>query len=69
MDLLHARCRLERAFRDICIIALSETWLDESVSDAEVSLDNFMIIRSDRSKASGKMRGGGVCIYINNRVV
>ncbi|CAL8361170.1 unnamed protein product [Arctogadus glacialis] len=45
MDLLHARCRMERAFRDICIIALTETWLDDSVSDDEVSLDNFTIIR------------------------
>ncbi len=66
MDLLHARCRLERAFRDICIIALSETWLDQSVSDVEVSLDNFTIIRADRTEQSGKTRGGGVCLYINN---
>ncbi|KAK0135719.1 hypothetical protein N1851_028396 [Merluccius polli] len=67
MDLLHARCRFERAFRDICIIALSETWLEESVSDSEVSLDNFTIIRSDRTRHSGKTRGGGVCLYINDR--
>ncbi|GAA6215221.1 A disintegrin and metalloproteinase with thrombospondin motifs 17 isoform X1 [Lates japonicus] len=67
MDLLHARCRLERAFRDICIIALTETWLDESVLDEEVGLDNFTIIRSDRTTNSGKTRGGGVCLYINDR--
>lgn len=51
MDLLHARCHI---FRDICIIALSKTWLKESVSDAEVSLDNFTIIRSDRTRLSGR---------------
>ena len=67
MDLLHARCRMERAFRDICIIALTETWLDDSVSDDEVSLDNFTIIRSDRTRNSGKTRGGGLCLYINDR--
>jgi hypothetical protein len=58
---------MERAFRDICIIALTETWLDDSVSDDEVSLDNFTIIRSDRTRNSGKTRGGGLCLYINDR--
>ena len=67
MDMLHARCRLERAFRDICIIALTETWLDGSISDNEVTLDGFTIIRSDRTVQSGKTRGGGVCFYINDR--
>lgn len=55
MDLLHAWCQLERAFRDTCIIALSETWLGESVSDVDVSLDNFTIIRSNSTRQSGKM--------------
>lgn len=45
-----------------------ETWLDESVSDVEVHLDNFTIIRSDRSRQSGKMQGCDVIsIYINSR--
>lgn len=66
MDLLHARCRMERAFRGICIIALSETLLDQSVTDVAVSLGNFTIIRSNSTKQSGKMCGGGVCLYINN---
>ena len=64
MDLLHARCWFERAFNDICIIALSETWLEESVPDSEVRLDNFTIIRSDRTRHSGKKRGSGVSLYI-----
>ena len=67
MDMLHARCRLERAFRDICIIALTKTWLDGSISDNEVTLDGFTIIRSDSTVQSGKTRGGGVCFYINDR--
>lgn len=44
LDLLHAKCLVERAFREACIIALTETWLDEDVPDSEVSLDNFTII-------------------------
>lgn len=38
-------------------------WLDESVPDAEVSLDNFSIIISDRTALSGKMQRGGVCLF------
>ena len=66
MDLLHAKCRVERAFRNVCIIALTETWLDGDVLDTEVSLDNFSILRADRTSRSGKDRGGGVCI-LNKR--
>lgn len=58
---------LYRAFRDGCVIGLCETWLYEAVPDEEVTLDNFILIRSDRTTGSGKMRGGGVCLYINNR--
>ena len=58
----------EKSFREACIIALSETWLNDSeLPDEEVSLDNFTIIRVDRTIDSGNERGGGVCVYINNR--
>ncbi|KAJ8363033.1 hypothetical protein SKAU_G00118640 [Synaphobranchus kaupii] len=59
--------RAERAYREACIIALTESWLDETVPDPEVHLDNFTIFRADRTKASGKERGAGVCMYVNNR--
>ena len=48
--------------RDNCIdiMTFSETWLDESVSDAEVFSDNsnLTVIRIDRNR-----RGGGVAIF------
>lgn len=43
------------------VIALSETWLDSSVTDSEVHLDGFSIVRRDRDR-----QGGGVCLYISN---
>lgn len=67
MDLLHAKCRLERTFRDACIIALTETWLDGTTPDSEVSLDHFTILQADRTRKSGKNKGGGVCIFVNKR--
>lgn len=67
MDILHAKCRVEKAFPEASIIALTEPWLNDSITDGEVSLDNFTTIRADRTKESGKERGGGICIYISGR--
>lgn len=67
MDQLHAKCQGERLFRDVCIIALTESWLDESISDSEINLDNFLTVRADRTRQSGKERGGGLCVFINKR--
>ena len=41
------------------VIGVTETWLDDSISDAEISLPGYVIVRQDR-----KCGGGGVCIYI-----
>ena len=41
-------------------IAISETWLDHSIRDMEVSLDSYRLFRRDRSR-----HGGGVCIYVS----
>ena len=41
------------------IICVNETWLDDTVSDGEIALDGFNILRSDRKDQAG----GGVCLY------
>lgn len=51
MDILHARCQVEKSFREACIITLSETWLKDSIPDEEVRLDNFTIIRAPSSRS------------------
>jgi len=43
------------------VICISETWLDSSVNDAEIHLDNYSVVRRDRDR-----HGGGVCCYIRN---
>ena len=45
------------------VICLSETWLDSSVSDAEIHIDNYSVVRRDRDR-----HGGGVCCYIRNNI-
>ena len=45
------------------ILGLNETWLDESIADAEVSVPGYRIIRNDRNRY-----GGGVCFYIKDTI-
>ncbi|XP_071954198.1 uncharacterized protein [Antedon mediterranea] len=48
---------------DVSLIAISESWLDKSVNNSEISIDNYSIERKDRCTNSV---GGGVCLYIRN---
>ncbi|ELU00762.1 hypothetical protein CAPTEDRAFT_202158 [Capitella teleta] len=50
------------------VIILTETWLGDDVPDGSVSLDNFTLLRKDRTAVeTNKIRGVGVCVYVNNR--
>ena len=41
-------------------LALTETWLDSYVSDAQINIRNYIVSRCDRHG-----RGGGVCLYVH----
>ena len=43
------------------IFSVNETWLDESVSNDEINIDGFRVVRKDRNR-----NGGGIAIYIRN---
>lgn len=55
-----------RRVLNCCCMILSETWLDPSIPDAAIELAGHTAYRADRTADSGKMTGGGLCIYINN---
>ena len=41
------------------MIALTETWLDDSVNDSELIINNYCLIRAYRN-----LQRGGVCLFI-----
>ena len=45
----------------IHIIAITETWLDKKIEDAEVDIPGYKIYRKDRDAD-----GGGVAVYVRN---
>ena len=69
MDELRANATHLNEYRDACMMAFTETWFDNSVSDRGTFVDGFGCpTRLDRDrKATGKEKGGGVCLYVNER--
>jgi exonuclease III len=43
------------------ILALNETRLDDNISNQDMFIHNYDLIRADRSRT-----GGGVCLYVRN---
>ncbi len=55
------RCLLKNC--KVGIFCLTETWLDSSVTNNEIKVDNSNVIRKDRNR-----QGGGVCIFIRSDI-
>ena len=52
---------------NICILGISETWLNGSVPNSMINIPQYDIYRHDRTRNSGKLTGGGVCIYAHTK--
>ncbi|CAB3983858.1 RNA-directed DNA polymerase from transposon BS [Paramuricea clavata] len=54
------------------IFAMSETWLNSTWNDCELSVDNYTIYRLDRTGSStlrSSTKGGGVAAYVKNSLL
>ena len=68
-DELQANVNYMHEYRQACLLAFTETWLDGNVQDSDLFIDEFDTpIRLDRNKRdTWKEQGGGVCFYVNRR--
>ena len=48
---------------DLDVLCINETWLDGSISDTEIDIDGYFLLRKDRNR-----NGGGVCMYVSERI-
>ena len=62
-SLMNILDELRQRLSDIDIIAVSETWATEELSDAELSIDGYVLFRRDR-KSDRFTKGGGVALSI-----
>ena len=55
------RCFVKSEAPDV--LGLSETWLDNSISDKEISISGYHLLRRDRNRS-----GGGVACYVIDQI-
>lgn len=46
-------------------MVLMETWLHLDLASSQLEVDGSSLVWADRSAASGKNQGGGVCVFVN----
>lgn len=66
LDELRARITTQREIRECCALIFTETWLSDKVPEDAIKLQTHSVHRGDRTAASGKVKGGGVCVFVNN---
>lgn len=68
-DKLQGNICCQKDFKSCCVIALTESWLTVNDRDADFCMDGFGApLRLNRHmENTGKMQGGGVCLYINKQ--
>ena len=66
-DELLANVVFRSELREACMLCFTETWFCDNISDDSVAVDGFgSPFHCDRDcDVTGKNRGGGVCMYIN----
>ena len=69
MDELQANVSYMHEYKHACLLAFTETWLDNDVRDEDLSVNGFGTpVRLDRNKSdTGKSQGGGVCLFVNRK--
>lgn len=68
LDELHANISCQWAYKDAGFICITDTWLDGTIVDSQLSLSGFgMPVRLDRDTVSSQKKyGGGVCVYVKH---
>lgn len=66
LDELTLQVAVDKFVKDCSLLIITETWLHSSIPDTAIGLVGRTVHRFDRNKDSGKNRGGGLCVYVNN---
>ncbi|KAK1798194.1 hypothetical protein P4O66_000687 [Electrophorus voltai] len=67
LDDLQAKIKFQRDIWDYNLLCFTESWMNPAVpSHAIQSAEFFSVHRMGRTADSGKSRGGGVCVMVNN---
>ena len=68
MDELTVLTWSHQEYRECSLMIFTESWLHTDTPDHNVSTEGFHTVRADRDcTTSGKRKGGGLAVYVNNR--
>ena len=75
LKLVHLNCRsiynkldqIILLYRECDIICISETWLNSKFTDQILQFPGKKLYRFDRTHNTGNVKGGCVCIYIDEK--
>ena len=67
MEELCANVKYANEFCSASLMYFTETWLSENVADSHVNIEGFSIFRADRTNTSRKIKGGGLCVLVNEQ--
>ncbi|KAK3555028.1 hypothetical protein QTP86_005693 [Hemibagrus guttatus] len=68
MDELLLLSWTNKDFSNSAALCVTESWLNDAISDNALNLPGFQLFRADQvSESAGTSRGGGTCFYINER--
>ena len=48
---------------NVAVMAITESWLDETIPDSEIAIPGYILERKDRNR-----EGGGVCMFIRDNL-
>lgn len=65
-DELRINIRACHEYRESCLLIYTESWLQDDFPDELSQIQGFTTVRMDRNMDSGKTRGGGICVYMND---
>ena len=63
LDEVRSRIFYQWDIKNCNILCFTESWLND---DMDIQLAGYTLHRQDRTAHSGKTRGGGPCIFVNN---
>ncbi|KAK1788609.1 hypothetical protein P4O66_002686 [Electrophorus voltai] len=67
LDNLWARIKVHRDIRDCNLLCFTESWLNTAVLSQAIQPPKFFSVHCmDKTVNSGKLRGSGVCVMVNN---
>ena len=64
MEELCANVKYANELRSASQKCFIESWLSENIADSHVNIEGFSIFRADRTNDFGKLKGGGLCVFV-----